>query len=385
MKKIIILYALTLSVNLKLTTLQAQTIHCFIVADKNDPEIGDAVRKDVAYINALVSFFSLATGYKISDTYIYTSSTSQDIRYTKSSEITSKLLSMDIGPNDIVWFYYSGHGTAASDSDDKFARPAIRNDKYDYLSLSMIQNLIAIHKPSLSIVLGDLCNSFPGSNSGSIRRPLIPFPQGEFFERSDFPDLKKLLMQKGTITSTSSKRGTVSYIQSDGGVFTKLFINALISEVKGSTSPSWHNIFDEIKDELERRKYNPAHFEISLKTNKPPRPEPIIVDTRKSLKLNNACSQEIFLQLQYQNRQGEWIFVDAGRTSPNQEIVLASNADIGNVKFFYYARSTGQRTQIWTGNHLVSQNGKIIKMREGRLFVNPKGDYYFKLTCSSSI
>ena len=63
MKKIIILYALILSVNLKLITLQAQTIHCFIVADKNDPTIGEAVKKDVAYINALVSFFSLASGY----------------------------------------------------------------------------------------------------------------------------------------------------------------------------------------------------------------------------------------------------------------------------------------------------------------------------------
>jgi len=251
--------------------LSAQTIHAIIVADVEDATIGVAAEQDMKQMVKLLQEVASAINYQFVHHLITPHYSLLMGRRYDVPKITSLILGLDIRDEDIFFFYYSGHGSPSFNENDPFARPHIVDYEHKYLSLGMVQKLIQISEPRLSIVMGNLCN-------GSWNNPDHPFTKpsqwGSLFEQGNTTNqnLKALFMDyKGQITATSSERGLLSYAQTrgldkdyHGGIFTILFYNSLVAEVQQPEKPSWNHIFTNATHALQARSNRKPYYEINL-------------------------------------------------------------------------------------------------------------------------
>jgi hypothetical protein len=266
MKRFIISLIVPLLILISLSV-TAQTVHGVIVADTKDPSIGEAAKEDSKRIAAFLGLIGEALDYEVAITLIAPANNSIlfGSRF-ETSEITSIILNLNMNKDDIFFFYYSGHGLASRDDDDPFARPVIGADKYNYLSLQMIQKLVRIHEPRLSFVMGSLCNSFPGGSSNPKYAEHIAWDAPKVLNRNTKANITALFAQlEGTVTVTSSNRGMTSFAQKDGGVFTKLFINSFNQAVENSyASPSWVSLLAIVAKASTESHDRTPYYEINL-------------------------------------------------------------------------------------------------------------------------
>ncbi len=152
------------------------------------------------------------------------------------------------GSNDIVVFYYSGHGFRWSDQTDAYPQMDIRASPYTKLtaettlSVSSVYNLLDKKGARLNIVITDCCNSDIGIN----KMTETSFLAGRSYQTPHIEKLQKLfLATKGNLIVTSSSAGQVSWSNSvNGGFFTLSFLQAFHEEISylKTQEPSWENI-----------------------------------------------------------------------------------------------------------------------------------------------
>ena len=152
------------------------------------------------------------------------------------------------GSNDIVVFYYSGHGFRWSDQTDAYPQMDIRASPYTKisaettLSVSSVYNLLDKKGARLNIVITDCCNSDIGVN----KMTETSFLAGRSYQTPHIEKLQKLfLATKGNLIVTSSSAGQVSWSNSvNGGFFTLSFLQAFHEEISylKTQEPSWDNI-----------------------------------------------------------------------------------------------------------------------------------------------
>ncbi|EDP94237.1 DUF1036 domain-containing protein [Kordia algicida OT-1] len=214
-------------------------VHLVMVADTNDPKIGASVRRDLDDVTNLFQKASREIGVKYSINKLYGNT------FDKSS-IISKINSLGIKSNDVVIFYYSGHGYNDTRSYNRF--PNMSLDGTD-LGLESIHKYIKSKGARLNITVGDLCNSIPRSRNSTSRSAEIPFKSGFLFDEDK---LKRLfLYSKGSLISTSSSKGEWSFCMTNAngsmgnGHFTNAFINSFAKEASkvNNNNGSWKTLF----------------------------------------------------------------------------------------------------------------------------------------------
>ena len=250
-----------------------QTLHSIIVADTKDPSIGDAKKQDLKHMNSLAHFIAQALGYEVKQTIFEPKYSILFGRHFNSSEITSTLLDLKIGKNDVVVFYYGGHGTSSTEADDPFARVTIAGDKHSYLSLKMVQNLINIKQPRFSLVMGDLCNgNYADPGEPNFKRQRVKWQKLNPLNRLTTKNIKSLFLNaQGHVTVTSSQPGTLSYAQIEGGeysggIFAILFQNNFLKAIESPTPTSWDQIFEKTSFATKERMNRTPYYEINLNT-----------------------------------------------------------------------------------------------------------------------
>jgi hypothetical protein len=247
---------------------QSQTIHAILVADSKDAKIGSGAKQDISHIILLLQNASRATGYElklqiIEPNYSILFGSNFDV-----PEITSIILGLDIEKDDVFFFYYSGHGSKSFNEDDPFARPHIEGYEHKYLSLQMVQKLAQISEPKLSIVMGSLCNVF--SVDEDLNRPnsnFVGWKDKRLSSKGSLIKLRELFAQEGHITSTSSKRGKLSFTRKNGSAFTRFFINCLYASLETESSPTWNDILSDTKALSEKSINVTPYYEIELRSN----------------------------------------------------------------------------------------------------------------------
>lgn len=214
-------------------------LHLLVVADTNDPKIGSSVRQDLDDVSNLFRKAAREVGIKYQINKLYGNT------FDKSS-IMSKINSLGIKSNDVVIFYYSGHGYNDTSRSNRF--PSMSLDGPDY-GLESIHRYIKGKGARLNITVGDLCNSIPRSRNGTKSDEEIPFKSGFLF---DADKLKQLFMySKGSLISTSSSKGEWSFCMTNSngsmgnGHFTNAFINSFAKEASkvNDNNGSWRTMF----------------------------------------------------------------------------------------------------------------------------------------------
>ena len=233
----------------------SQTLHAIIFANTKCPGeepgsmgIGPSVTCD--YQRMKIEFETMASflNYK-KDFQWYEGSPNHFCR----TNLESALNNLSCGKDDIVIFYYSGHGgRSPKETQDPFPWMQLVVDPYrtpwnasQYYSLSQVLKRIEAKQPRLSIVLGDLCNSL----SNAIPPKDVPEMKGATkISKAPCDFYKDLFLKvKGSIISSSSKPGETSAAFSDGGAFTICFTEALQIMVSNNMEPDWETLLEGTK------------------------------------------------------------------------------------------------------------------------------------------
>jgi len=167
-------------------------------------------------------------------------------KFTKDNA-EQTLNGMKVGKNDVVVFYYSGHGFRWSNQTDKFPQLDMRYSEYTPLSektalpLSDVFTKITSKGGRLNLILSDCCNSDVGRNQVTSQT----FMAGRSFQGAEIDKLKKLFVNSsGNLIITGSSPGEYSWCNSNGGFFTLSFIQALKEEIgyMRTEAPTWDHI-----------------------------------------------------------------------------------------------------------------------------------------------
>lgn len=134
-----------------------------IVANTNDETVGKSAKSDLQNVSSLFNKLAENVGIKtIIPIYI----SGNDFNKASVNAALAKLEQARPSSNDIVIFYYSGHGFRLPDDKSLYPNISFRTAKNrkdnvvgDYLPLEDIYKRISALKPNVCIVLGDCCNA----------------------------------------------------------------------------------------------------------------------------------------------------------------------------------------------------------------------------------
>ncbi len=226
----------------EVTSTTPAKIQFIVVANTEDARIGVSVKKDVTNIYSELKDVSVFLNLPLN--YVEISGT----KFGKAN-VETALDNLKPGPNDIVIFYYSGHGY----SNDQLAYPQfdLRQSRFDditvaTLNVSDVYNRIKAKNARLNIIISDCCNSSLGTLKPEGKSFALTTKSLLSWDKSFCHNL--FMNSKGSILATAAKKGQYAYGNNDvGGYFTSNLITSMekyLSKFQGTT-PSWEKIIAE--------------------------------------------------------------------------------------------------------------------------------------------
>ena len=225
-------------------------IHLLVVANTNDSAIGASCYKDMTRMVHTFQDLAEFLDIKIYPTTIFGKT------YTKKN-IEKAIKDLAPGPNDVVIFYYSGHGFRKVDR-PKPAKPYSRypfldfrakpTDDYNVYSMNMQDIFETIRKKGarLNLVLSDCCNYLPQSTN-SIGEPM-PKPRGSGLEWVE-DNCKTLFLNpdRQSVLATAADVGQFASSNNDfGGFFSYFFKTSMETHFSTlKTNVTWDQVLQE--------------------------------------------------------------------------------------------------------------------------------------------
>lgn len=238
------------------TLLQSQTLHAIIFADTNDPNIGIFDKQDYINMTMEVSTIASATGMKLNK-YFFSGEQCSKVK------LISVLNSLQTNSDDVIIFYYSGHGTRSLNDKSEYPQMCLGSRREsDFFPLESVLKKIKEQKARLKIVFGDCCNSVvPGVTSKESASKSFTV-----LTKEPVNTYTNLFMNyEGFIIASGSQKGensiTLSYDDGSpaGGAFTIYFLNALQAVVKQGLDADWSTIFSAVTDITKKKaKHTPV-------------------------------------------------------------------------------------------------------------------------------
>lgn len=261
MKKVFLLLLASLLFGL---SVNSQTLHAIIFAntkspgDPNNPRdrgIGPSVTVDFERMGIEMTSIAKFINYNLKKYYYYDTPD----RFSRNNLI-NVLNSLSCGKDDIVFFYYSGHGGRYENENSDYPEMILKVP-YGAVSSNQLYPLYDVYKkimsksPRLTIVFGDLCNStwegaykdYSSNRSASVKSTSVCDIYKNLF-----------LNVKGGLIAASSKPGHTSgcAFYTDGadagGVFTASFLHCLGSFVSQGQNVSWDILLENTKSMAQR-------------------------------------------------------------------------------------------------------------------------------------
>lgn len=242
-----------------------QTFHAIVFADTKDSMIGDGCFHDYERMTIELSTMASANDMKLKR-YFHRNN---DFSKLKLLEVLNGL---EIEPQDVVVFYYTGHGARANKDESAFPQLALGNSAQDLMALEQVDAIIKNKNPLLRIVLADCCNAavdgiMPQTNANGTVTQLAQA------EVNTYQSLIRKL--KGNILLSSSSEGQLSIALPEGSVFTLAFLQELQKIVVRNGEVSWGELLASTRERAnnfvrqmtENRREQVAQYALNLNPN----------------------------------------------------------------------------------------------------------------------
>lgn len=244
--------------------LSATTLHAIVFADSYDDKIGESCYLDYEAMTAELK--ATARTLKLTlKPYFFT-----DAGFSKAN--AEKILKgLEIASDDIVFFYYTGHGARSPSDKTRWPQLAFEYERKKtsatFMSLAEVDEILAAKQPKFRVVLADCCNSIV---------PTLPSKKVSIgatrvkSAASRFEAYKKLFINpSGNVICSSSHPGQASKATEYGGAFTLVYLAILEEITKGNpeAQASWNFLLTGTEVYTQQVVGHTPQFEINIEQN----------------------------------------------------------------------------------------------------------------------
>ncbi len=240
-----------------LLPVKSQSLHAILFADTQDSKVGKCDLQDFNNIAVEVSTIASATNMQLKRYYYKDNQcSSRNLSYVLSNLKTEK--------DDVIIFYYSGHGTRSQGDVSEFPQMCLgSHDQSAFYPLEKVLRQLLDQPARLKIVLGDCCNSYgygvsPKNYQTSSKTVLSKNPV------SVYCNLFK--NNQGFVISSGSQKGEMSAALTSldgrplGGAFTLSLLCTLQQFASNGMSATWEEVMSNTrKSTFECRKHTPVY------------------------------------------------------------------------------------------------------------------------------
>lgn len=245
-KSYVVLLLLTLlsSINVQAN----KTVHVIVVGDTNDAKIGTSVKTDLRLFDSFVKdlkSLSSSNGYTLKSYTLTGSKCSPSSVNNVINELSAQ--------NDIIVFYYSGHGgrSHSDDASTKFPRMCLASHYADqWIKVSDALKRLCAKGPRFVLMITDCCNSYYDRKGHTESVSL-------FKTSNDSKVLQKLFFEsKGYASITGASPGEYGWCTQDGAYLTLSFLKLLYKEVSSENTPvTWQSLLESVSNDTYQTTY----------------------------------------------------------------------------------------------------------------------------------
>lgn len=234
---------------------QANTIHWFTFVDTTDPNVGafDVTGRELLYTQWINKINAALSGAG------YTSKIYDNYGSLTSPENCKQLINdFSCGENDIVVFYYIGHGARAYNDRSKYPQMCLaQEDEKKCVPLVWVHETLKQNSPRLLITIGMCCNSYAPELSA---KESIAFNKNygtASYSSNEVEAIRKMFLEnKGDIimSSSSASQPSWAFFIPNLGKTMDIFTFGLVANyahyVKETSSPSWHTLLGRVATDV---------------------------------------------------------------------------------------------------------------------------------------
>lgn len=213
-----------------------------IVADTLDPSIGDSTLQDFNKMRRQMHRIAA-----------YTNLTFKEVVLQGKKTLPTKLLksldSLKVGEEDVVFFFFSGHGFRTSEKEGDLWPNLYFSQVGQGVDFNVIAKKLERKGPRFLIVMTDVCNSWIPDEEAPplVRQGMQSLVQDEWIQAN----YRRLFLDtRGTIWVTSSWAGEPSWGTRLGGIFTSAFLRHLTRVIRECELPTWEMVLTRVSLEV---------------------------------------------------------------------------------------------------------------------------------------
>ncbi len=259
-----LIFLLVALVGIAMPVKKAEAGHLVVlmVGDTKAENIGEGVEKDLRNMQAEVQEISHYTGLEVEEVVISN-------EQVKRGEILNEISNLEVHSNDVLMFFYSGHGShEGKDPSNPWPYLLLSRDRTT-IDLDKINDLMMAKHPRFYLSVANACNGLapPGDSPGILElKSEVDYSWLISHNSRTEANYKKLFLDsQGAILVTSSKVGEPSYGRpAYGGYYPYAFVTGLQEVAKNSKFPSWEKVL-RIASKQVQVKQTPDYKLISLK------------------------------------------------------------------------------------------------------------------------
>lgn len=225
-------------------------LRSIIFADNNDNRIGRGVQCNLEEIQEQIDIIASCIGME--------NNTAAPLVYEQFNCNPQKLRecikNFKCGTDDIVLFFYFGHGGRSPQDKSEFPQMCLGTDfskQNLWIPLEDVKNAIMKHNPRFLLVFGDLCNS--SDPDISPKYGVLNSASASEISPTQKEAMKNLFLNcHGSVIASGSTKGEYSWYYNvhpdGGGFFTTVFQVELQNYTSKSIDADWNILLNRVRD-----------------------------------------------------------------------------------------------------------------------------------------